>query len=220
MGLSPSCNYDAEDNTEETELKNAKDGENSNEKKGPKSAMKQSADNSNKDISFSSLDQIKEGDILIVKETFETRCKPKETIRLGWKLKVHEIDKEDKMILVADFEKKILKNQQWCTYFDVVSHLAPDNPRSQTYVEELVKKEKAANEKETLKKLFRYEVLNEFDVENGGSNTKKITKDMIVLAVGTREEDNAWEITVEGEGDDRWFVTKDKINFLKQLKSS
>ena len=78
-------------------------------------------------ISFSSFEQIKEGDILIVKETFETRGDPKEIIRLGWKLKVYEIDKEDKMIVVADFEKKILKNQQYCTYYDIMTRLAPDN---------------------------------------------------------------------------------------------
>lgn len=217
MGLSPSCDYDGEDNTEESELnKNSAEGEGS-KKKRPKSALKQPADG----ISFSSFEQIKEGDILIVKETFETRGDPKEIIRLGWNLKVYEIDKDDKMIVVADFEKKILKNQQYCTYYDIMTRLAPDNPKSRRYVEEQMKKEDAANEKETLQKFFRYEVLEDFDVEHGGGNTKQITKDMIVFAVGTRQEDNAWEITIEGESDDeRWFVTQEKMKFLKQTKRS
>jgi len=225
MGLSPSCDYDGEDNTEESELnKNSAEGEGS-KKKRPKSAMKQPADKSNhseEGISFSSFERIKEGDILIVKETFETRGDPKEIIRLGWKLKVYEIDKEDKMIVVADFEKKILKNQQYCTYYDIMARLAPDNPKSRRYVEELMKQEDAANEKETLQKLFRYEVLEEFDVEDyGGGNTKKITKDMIVFGVGTRQEDNAWEITIEGGSEDEcWFVTQEKMKFLKQANRS
>ena len=84
-----------------------------------------------------------------------------------------------------------------------------------------MKQEDAANEKETLQKLFRYEVLEEFDVEDGGGNTKKITKDMIVFGVGTRQEDNAWEITIEGESEDeRWFVTQEKMKFLKQANRS
>jgi len=124
-----------------TENGDADDAEKAKKKKKKKKDKKKKA------ISFKAFEQIREEDILIVKKTFETRRDPKEKIRVGWKLKVCEIDEEDRIILVESTDQNML-SQHYLTYYDTMTCLAPDNPKSQQYVQILMKKDRIRKGKE------------------------------------------------------------------------
>ena len=66
------------------------------------------------------------GSILVVKQAFQTCNKLFETIQLGRRFIVHDIENTSKRILLADWGQT-LKYQQWLTYEDIANNFAIDN---------------------------------------------------------------------------------------------
>jgi len=163
-------------------------------------------------------EQIKKGDTLLVKKSFETRGEPSETIKLGWKLKVLEKKHQGSTdYILVDDSQKILKRSQWLTFrADVKPHLAPKNASTHIYIESLKQKQREEHEKKTMQALFQFKVNKDFQILDDMKTTTVAVGDR-VIAYSYRESDGAYEVEIVGK-QGIWFIPKDKQDYLTRLR--